>query len=103
MENPADRRRLTRHDLTVPVRIDAGGRGIETETLNISGGGMALKLESTMLGGGKVKVMIGELGEFEADVLALDGGGRLKLDISEEAQLKLADEIVKKYAHMLPV
>ncbi|MBF0268348.1 MAG: PilZ domain-containing protein [Alphaproteobacteria bacterium] len=102
-ESASDRRRFTRHDVSIPVRIKDGGRGIEAETVNISGCGLALKLESSLLAGSKVKVEIGELGEFAADIVAVGDTGRLRLDISETEQAQLADEIVRKLAHLMPV
>ncbi|CAA6605370.1 hypothetical protein MTBLM1_50196 [Rhodospirillaceae bacterium LM-1] len=99
-----DRRRFTRHDVSIPVRIKDGERGIQAETVNISGCGLALKLESSLLAGSKVKVEIGGLGEFAADIVAVgDAEGRLRLDISENEQAQLADEIVRKLAHLMPV
>lgn len=96
-----ERRRFTRHEVAIPVRIDAGGQDIAAETVNISGSGLAVKLESSALsGGGKVRVTIGELGEFQADVV---DSGRLRLNISENDQARLADDIVRKLAHMMPV
>ncbi|MDK9720103.1 MAG: PilZ domain-containing protein [Rhodospirillales bacterium] len=96
-----ERRRFTRHEVALPVQIHAGERGFVAETVNISGSGLAVKLESSALsGGGRVSVTIGELGEFNADVI---DGGRLRLDISEQDQARLADDIVRKLAHMMPV
>jgi hypothetical protein len=103
MEKADDRRRFTRHDVALPVRIKDGEKGIQAETVNISGSGLALKLESPLLAGSKVKVMIGDLGEFDADIVSVEDTGRLRLDISEQEQLKLADDIVRKLAYLMPV
>ncbi len=88
----------------MPVRIKAGAQEIHAETVDISGGGMALKLESALLAGSKVSVVIDGFGEFSADMVSGCGEvGHLKLDISEDDQSKLADDIVRKLAHLLPV
>jgi c-di-GMP-binding flagellar brake protein YcgR len=101
--NDSDRRRFTRHEVALPVRIIDGGREIAGETLDISGGGMSLKLASDLSPGNRVKVVIGNLGEFSANVLSHGGIDRLALDISEDDQHKLADDIVCKLAEFLPV
>ncbi len=85
------------------MRVIDGGREIVGETLDISGGGMALKLASDLSAGNKVKVVIGDLGEFSANVLTHGGVDRLALDISEDEQHKLADDILCKLAEFLPV
>jgi c-di-GMP-binding flagellar brake protein YcgR len=99
-----DRRRFTRHEVAVPVRIKAGEHELHAETVDISAGGMALKLESALLAGSKVSVVIDGLGEFSADMVSADGSfGRLRLDLAEDDQSRLADDIVRKLAHLLPV
>jgi hypothetical protein len=89
--------------VAVPVQIKDGDRGIVAQTVNISGSGLALKLDSSPLTNGKVMVTIGGLGEFAADFVGDGEGGRLRLDISESEQAQLADDIVQKFAHLLPV
>lgn len=98
-----ERRKFIRHEVAIPVRITDGERGISAQTVNISGSGLALKLDTQQLSSGKVKVTIGELGEFAANLVGDGQSGRLMLDISESEQAKLADDIVQKFAHLLPV
>lgn len=98
-----ERRNFARHDMALPVRIESGSGVLDSESLNISGSGLAIKLESAQLTEGRVKVTIGELGEFAADVVAGGAMGRLRLDISEADQAKLADDLVAKLAHLMPV
>jgi len=98
-----ERRRFARHAVAVPVRVKDGAREVALETVDISGGGMSLKMESALLAGTKVKVVIDGFGEFDGSVV--DGGqiGRLALDIPEEDKAKLADDIVRKLADYMPV
>ncbi len=98
-----ERRKFIRHEVAIPVRISDGERGISAQTVNISGSGLALKLDTQQFSSGKVKVTIGELGEFAANLVGDGQSGRLMLDISEVEQAKLADDIVQKFAHLLPV
>ncbi len=87
----------------MPVRVKDGAREVAMETVDISGGGLSLKMESALLAGTKVKVVIEGFGEFDGSVV--DGGrvGRLALDIPEEEKARLADDIVRKLADYMPV